>query len=368
MENAQLKLMIPGPIQPSDDVLEAMGSPVRPHYGPGFTAYYNETLDLLRKVFETSGDLFLMVGSGSVALDAALGSALSSGEKVLVGVNGFFGERLQSMAESYGLGVIPVTAEWGQPLRAADFEAAFRAHPEASAVAVVHLETSTTVINPVEEIGAVTRRYSKYFLVDAVSSMGGLPFHMDEWGVDLCVTASQKCLGAPPGLAVAAVGPRGWEAINRNPHKGHGWYGDLRVWKWYAENWGDWHPFPVTMATNNVAALHTALQDLLAEGIPNRLERYRALAMRLRAGLRRTGYEPFTTDEMAAPVLTAAYTPCGEPSGRIVAYMEQQHGIKISTGLGMLKEKLIRVGHMSPTLGEADIDEVVDALSGYVIG
>ena len=366
MENKQLKLMIPGPIQPSDDVLDAMGAPVRPHYGPGFTAYYNETLELLRKVFETQGDLFLMVGSGSVALDACLGSALSSGEKLLVGVNGFFGERLQSMAEAYGLGVIPVTAELGKALQASDFDAAFRAHPEASAAAVVHLETSTTVINPIEEIGAVVREFGKYFMVDAVSSMGGLPLHMDEWGVDLCVTASQKCLGAPPGLAVAAVGPRGWEAINRNPNKGHGWYGDLKVWKWYAQNWGDWHPFPITMATNNVAALHTALQDLLAEGIPQRLERYNCLAMRLRDGLRRIGFEPFTPDTMAAPVLTAAFTPCGAPSGKVVAYMEKEHGIKISTGLGILKEKLIRVGHMSPTLQVEDIDEVVGALAGFV--
>lgn len=368
MDNKPLKLMIPGPIQPSDDVLDAMGAPVRPHYGPGFTAYYNETLELLRKVFETGGDLFVMVGSGSVALDAAIGSALSSGEKLLVGVNGFFGDRLQAIAEGYGLGVIPVTAEWGQALRAEDFDAAFRAHPEVSAAAVVHLETSTTVINPIETIGAVARKHGKYFLVDAVSSMGGLPVKMDEWCIDLCVTASQKCLGAPPGLSVAAVGARGWEAINRNPNKGHGWYGDLRVWKWYAENWADWHPFPVTMATNNVAALYTALQGLLAEGIPQRLERYRSLAMRLRDGLRRIGFEPFTPDKMAAPVLTAAYTPCGEPSGKIVGYMEREHGIKISTGLGMLKEKLIRVGHMSPTLTEADIDEVVDALAGYQVG
>lgn len=368
MENKPLKLMIPGPIQPADDVLESMGAPVRPHYGPDFTAFYNETVELLRKVFETDGDLFIMVGSGTVALDAGLGSLLSSGEKILVGVNGFFGERLQSIAESYGLGVIPVTAEWGDALRAADFDAAFRAHPEASAAVVVHLETSTTVINPVEEIGAVTRKHGKVFMVDGVSSVGGLPLKMDEWGIDLCVTASQKCLGAPPGLAVAAVGRQGWEAINRNHNKSHGWYGDLRVWKWYAQNWGDWHPFPVTMATSNVCALNTALQGLLAEGIPQRMERYRCMAMRLRDGLRRIGYEPFTPDSMAAPVLTAAYTPCAVPSGKIVGYMEKTHGIKISTGLGILKEKLIRIGHMSPTLTDADIDEVLEALAGFDAG
>lgn len=365
MENNSLKLMIPGPIQPDPDVLEAMGGKVRPHYGAGFTKFYNETTELLRPIFNTRGDIFLMPGAGSVAIDACLGSALSTGEKLLVGVNGFFGERLVTIAQAYGLQVVPIQAEWGLPLRAADFVEGFRKHPDAVAAAAVHLETSTTVVNPVEEIGPVAREAGKYFFVDAVSSMGGLPFHMDEWGVDLCSTASQKCLGAPPGLAPVAVGPRGWEVINRNPYKSHGWYGDLRVWKWYTENWGDWHPFPITQATNNIAALRVSLEQLLEEGIENRLARYRSLALRLRRGLRRIGLKPFTPDERMAPVLTAACTPGGVPSSQIVTYMEEAHGIKISGGLGALKESLIRIGHMSPTVTEVDIDEVVDALAGF---
>lgn len=365
MENNHLKLMIPGPIQPDPAVLEAMGGPVRAHYGDAFTRFYNETIELLKKVFDTREDLFLMVGSGTVAIDACLGSAMSSGEKVLVGTNGFFGERLKTVAESYGLQVVPVAAEWGARLAPEDFDQAFEQHPDATAAAVVHLETSTTVVNPVEEIGQVTRKHGKLLIVDAVSSMGGLPFKMDEWGVDLVATATQKCLGAPPGLAPVAVSGRGWEAINRNPNKGHGWYGDLRVWKWYAENWADWHPFPITMATNNVAALKVALEGLLDEGIQNRLERYRCLAVRLRAGLRGIGYQPFTADAILAPVLTAAYIPGGISSGKIVSYMENVHQIKISGGLGALKEKLIRIGHMSPTVTEQDIDQVVNALDQY---
>lgn len=366
MQNKPLKLMIPGPIQPDDEVLAAMGGPVQPHYGPGFTRFYLETLELLRGVFNTQGDLYLMPGSGSTAIDACLGSMLSTGEKLLVGNNGFFGDRLKDIALGYGLQVIPVTAEWGQPLRAEDFRAAFIQHPDAVAAAVVYLETSTTIVNPVEEIGAVTRALGKYLFVDAVSALGGLPLKMDEWGIDLVASASQKCLGAPPGLAPAAVGPRGWEVIERNPNKGHGWYGDLRTWRWYHDNWGDWHPFPITMATNNVAALRVGLEQLLAEGIENRLTRYRGLALRLRDGLRRIGLQPFTPDEMLAPVLTAAYVPEGIPSGKIVAYMADEHNIKISGGLGALKESLIRVGHMSPTVGEADIDEVLAALAEFL--
>ena len=342
-----------------------MGGPVQPHYGPGFTSFYNETLELVRQVVNTRGDLFLIPGSGSAAIDACLGSAFSSGEKILVGNNGFFGERLISIAQGYGLVVVPVLAEWGQPLLADDFQKAFEQHPDAAGAAVVHLETSTTIVNPVKEIGQVTKRFGKPFFVDAVSSLGGLPFQMDEWGVDFMASAAQKCLGAPPGIGPAAVSPFGWEVIDRNPNKGHGWYSDLRVWRWYKDNWADWHPFPITMATNNIAALRVSLGQLLDEGIAQRLERYRCLALRLRAGLRRIGMTPFTPDAILAPVLTAAICPPGIPSGKIVAYMADRHGIKISGGLGALKDKLIRIGHMSPTVSDADIDQVLAALADF---
>jgi alanine-glyoxylate transaminase / serine-glyoxylate transaminase / serine-pyruvate transaminase len=365
MVGETLKLMIPGPIQPAQDVLDAMGRPVQAHYGPAWRDYYNDTLEILRKVFNTQGNLFIMVGSGTAAIDACLGSAFSDGESLLVGMNGFFGDRLKEIAESYNIQVIPVTAPWGQPLRAEDFRTAFKAHPEARAAATVHLETSTTIVNPIQEIGAVCREFDAVYFVDAVSSLGGLPVKMDEWGISLMASASQKCLGAPPGLAPVAVAQRGWQAIDRNPHKGHGWYGDLRVWQHYAVDWGDWHPTPITMATNNVVALHTSLESLMAEGIESRMERYRCLAMRLRDGLRRIGLQVFTPDEIMSPVLTAAYVPEGVTASQLVQYLTDVHKIKISTGLGEFKEKMIRIGHMSPTTSDADIDEVVQALSEF---
>jgi alanine-glyoxylate transaminase/serine-glyoxylate transaminase/serine-pyruvate transaminase len=365
MESGFLKLMIPGPIQPDEEVLKAMGSPVRAHYGDAWLKIYNETLNQLRQVLNTSGDVFLMVGSGTCAIDACFGSALRTGDQCLVGINGYFGERLKSVAEGYGLDVIPVTAEWGQTLRPEDFERAFQQHPEAQMAAVVHLETSTTIVNPIEAIGPVVREHGGLFLVDAVSSLGGLPFDMDGWKVDLCASASQKCLGAPPGLAPVALNARAWEMIDQEPNKGHGWYGNLRVWRQYAQDWGDWHPSPITMATNNVMALHASLTQLLAEGIPERLERYRSLALRLRSGLRRICLKPYTPDEILAPVLTAAYGPDGVPTSKIVQYLEQEHAIKISGGLGQLKDKIFRIGHMAPTTSEADIDDLVAKLGEF---
>ncbi len=365
MEQKPLKLMIPGPIQPDRAVLDAMGGPIVPHYGPQFTQIYNETLNMLKQVFNTKGNVFLLPGAGSAGTDACIGSALSTAEKIIIGSNGFFGDRLIAIADSYGLEIIPVTAEWGQPLRPQDFVEAFQRHPDAKASAIVHLETSTAVVNPVAEITAITRQAGAITIVDAVSSLGGLPFQMDEWGIDLCLSASQKCLGAPPGLSPIAVGRRGWEAIDRNPKKGHGWYGDLRVWRQFATDWWDWHPFPVTMPTSNILALREGLRQLLEEGISKRLERYRKLAILLRNGLRRINIIPFTPDEILAPVLTAAYCPPGVSSGEIVAFMEKERCIKISAGLGALKDKIIRIGHMCPTISEADIEEVLDGLAAF---
>lgn len=359
------KLMIPGPVEVSKSVLGAMGSPVRPHYGAEWTAFYNDTLAILKKVFNTQADIFLMVGSGTVAIDACLGSAFSTGEKIIVGTNGFFGDRLVSIAQGNGLKVIPVTAEWGQPLRANDFNEAFNSHPDAKGATVVHLETSTAVQNPIDAIGANVRNHGGCFVVDAVSSLGGVPFAMDDWCIDLCASATQKCLGAPPGLAPCAVSKRGWEAIDRNPNKAHGWYCDLRTWRKYATEWGDWHPSPVTMATSNVIALKMALDELMKEGIDTRLKRYRSFALRLREGLRKVGMPPFTPDDALSPVLTAALAPEGTSSLKIVEFLGRVHHIKISPGLGALKEKIFRVGHMSPILTETDIDNVIEGLAGF---
>jgi alanine-glyoxylate transaminase/serine-glyoxylate transaminase/serine-pyruvate transaminase len=359
--------MIPGPVELEQDVREVMGAPVQPHSGADFAKAYHETTEMLKSIFGTQGDVFLLVGSGSAGVEACVGSVAVSGEKIIVGSNGFFGDRLLSMAESYGLDVINIRSDWGEPLRPEDFRLALAHHPDARAVAIVHLETSTTVVNPIAEVGIIARSYGVPFLVDAVSSIGGMPVRMDDWGIDLCASASQKCLGGPTGLAPVAVGPLGWAAVDRVKHKEHGWYLDLRVWRQYARDWSDWHPFPITMATSSVLALRQSLCHLLAEGAEARFERYRALALRLRAGLRQIGIRPFTPDEIMAPVITAAYSPPGIPSSHLVQYLADIHEIRIAGALGeTLKDKIFRIGHMSPTVTELDIDRVVGGLAAFL--
>jgi len=361
----RLKLMIPGPIEVSPEVLAAIGQPVQPHYGTPWTAFYHETTAILKTLIKTDGDMFIMPGSGSVAIDACLGSAFATGEKILVGMNGFFGDRLGSIAESYGLQVIPVKTAWGEELTATDFTKAFEQNPGVKGAAVVHLETSTTILNPIEEIGREINKKGGFFFVDAVSSLGGVEICMDDWEIDFLASASQKCLGAPPGLAPCAVGKHGWEIVDTIMDQPHGWYCNLRTWRKYEKEWGDWHPTPVTMSSNDLTALRVGLDQLMAEGVENRMARYRILALRLREGLRRLGFRLYTPDEKMVPILTAAWAPQGVSSLEILDHLAQNYHIKISSGLGELKEKLFRIGTMSPVVGEGDVDEVLEALSTF---
>ncbi|MGH2619060.1 MAG: pyridoxal-phosphate-dependent aminotransferase family protein [Anaerolineales bacterium] len=361
------KLMIPGPVSVEDEVLAEMGAPVRPHYGSEWTEIYDETRGLLKQVFRTEGDTHILVGSGSAGLDAAIGSLSTTGEKAIVGTNGYFGDRLIEICQGYGLEVVPVSAALGQSLDPADFERALARHPEAALVAAVQLETATSVVNPIQEIAAAAHSRDIPTVVDAISSLGGVPLEMDRWNIDICVSASQKCLGAPPGVAPIAISSRAWSRMDSKPERNHGWYLNLQTWRRFADEWGPWHPFPVTMATNNVMALRAGVRKLLADGIENRVNRYTELALRLRAGLRKMGLRPLTPDEALAPVLTAVYSPEGVQSGQVVRHLLEEHDIKISGGLGKgLQDTTFRVGHMGPRVSESDIDEVLAGLNAFL--
>lgn len=353
------KLFIPGPVQPSKKVLDSFANSIRPHFGTDWSNYYKQTVSLTRDLFSTVGTVHLLVGSGSAGLDACVGSCLETGDKIIIGVNGYFGERLKEIAVNYGINIIPVESPWGKPINPDDIKKALVDNPDAKLVAVVHLETSTTIINPIQEIGEVVRKYDKLFLVDAVSSLGGMPFFMDDWNIDISVSASQKCIGSIAGLAVVAIGPRCLEEIRKVKIKNHGWYLNLNIWNDYTDSWKDWHPHPVTMATSLVIALRTSLEELFENGIDFRFSHYQRIALYLRHKLREINLEPFTSDSQMAPVLTAIKSvDCSS----FVRDLDEGFGIKVAGGLGQLSGKIFRIGHMSPSISVADIDELIFAL------
>jgi alanine-glyoxylate transaminase/serine-glyoxylate transaminase/serine-pyruvate transaminase len=180
------------------------------------------------------------------------------------------------------------------------------------------------------------------------------------------ISASQKGLGGAPGLGIVAVGERGWERIVSQADRPRSWYLDLRRWQWYVENWGDWHPFPVTMPTSVVLGLRAGLQSLVRTGLDARLQRYDLLAVRLRQGLRDMGMPPSVPDSWMSSVLTTAHCPPGVSAVQVVKYLEAEHHIKITTGFEAQRDKVIRIGHMGGALSEADIDALLAALRQFL--
>lgn len=342
---ARLKLMIPGPVDITSAVQEAMSISSRPHYGPEWLSLYGETQEMAQQLFGTRNELYIMAGPGTMALEAALGSALEPGAVVLVPSNGFFADRLVNLLEGLALQPLCVAAPLGEPVLPAAIAEVLQAHPEVEALAMVHHETSTGVLNPLKEIMDVARDHELLTIVDAVSSLGGVPLPVDEWGVDLCVSVANKALETPPGVALISVSARAVEAIKRREAK-RGWYLDLKTWQWYAEEWGNWHPTPTTMPTSNINALHYSLQTLLEEGIEQRYAQYRAAAHAVRAGLRALGFPMFAEDDYASPLTTAFAMPEGIKPDPLRVYLRQEAGVLISVGIGELHDTILRVGHI----------------------
>jgi alanine-glyoxylate transaminase/serine-glyoxylate transaminase/serine-pyruvate transaminase len=357
--------MIPGPVQVSAEVLAAMGSPVMAHYGPHWVQIYRDTQDQLKHVFRTHGDVYIMPGSGSAGLDAALGSLLEPGDACLVVVNGFFGDRLVKIARSRGAQVTEVQGEWGQPVSPEAVRTALQEQNGFQALCAVHHETSTGVLNPIREMGELAVAQGIPYLVDTISSLGGEELAMDEWGIDLCVSAPQKCLEAPPGLALVAVGRGGWQAIDRKQGADSGWYLNLRTWRQYEQTWGDWHPYPVTLPTNLILALNVALNLLLDETLEGRIRRYASVAKLVRRELGKRGFAKLVGEAWASSAVTAAKPPAGVSPDQLVAYLEEKHHIHIAGGIGELKGQIIRIGHMGGSATEKAVMELMAAMDEF---
>ena len=359
-----LKLMIPGPVPVTDEVLAEMARPVVCHYGEEWTAFYNDTLDAARRVLGVAGDLFITVGSGHAGLDAAALAAAEPGERVLVLDNGVFGQRLAEICASWGLDVLVERWPWGRAVDPEGVASALRRHPEVRAVFMVHGETSTGVLNPAREVARVVREADRLFVLDAVSSAGIAPLQVDAWGIDVCVTASQKGLGAPPGLVLVAAGERLWQRVRARRRPIPGWYTNLARWKEFAIRQAAFQPYFITMAVNNVRALRRALALIEQEGLAARWQRHALVARRLRAGLRALGLAPEADDERALPGVTVFRTPPGITAPALRDRLRDEHGILVSTGLGAWRETHLRIGHMAAGATEAAVDEALAALRG----
>ena len=341
----RLKLMVPGPIELDGEVLREMARPLLPHYGEEWLEIYNETLRALKRVFQTDQDIFLIPGSGSAGLEAAIGSLVGDGSRALILSNGFFGERLAAVARAYTSNVQVITGELDRPIPPERLGEALRAE-EVKLVAAVHCETSTGVLNPIRDYGELCRQHGAILVVDAISSLGGMELRFDEWGLGICVSASQKGLEAPPGLALVAISQAAWAQITRSSSPG--WYLNLRTWREFAARWADWHPYPVTLPISLVFALKRSLENILDEGLADRFARHARWAALLRRGLKNLGFELFAPEGYHANTVTTALSNSVITAEELIRFLREEQGILIGGGIDELRGKVFRIGHMGP--------------------
>jgi len=361
-------LMIPGPVSVDDEVLEALARPVRAHYGDEWTALYKHAVQGMREVFKTDGEVHLLFGSGMAGVEMCIASVLGPGDEALVASNGLFGDRMAEVATANGLTVHMVRPALAECVTAAMVREALATNPGVRAVCVVHHETSVGILNEVEGICKAAREHGALTIVDGISAVGGVPFEMDAWGVDLCVTVANKCIGGPIGVAPVAAGRRALDALADGRPKAAGWYLNLATWKRFAEEWSGWHPHPTTVPTNVIEAFDLALTRLLEEGVGHRWRRLARARDRVREGLEEMGFPMLSPIASASPVTTAAY---GIPGMDIADYMRwllREHRIRIGGGLGQLSGKIFRVGHMGRAAEPEAIDRYLRATSEYIEG
>lgn len=341
-----IKLFTPGPGDVDEDVLDALAQPVMRHYGPDWMPVHNEMQDLLHQLFKTRNDLYVIPGPASAVLDMAFGSVVPPGKKIIVGSNGFFGDRLMDISKAHHLDIVPFTAPWGKPLDPATLTSLIKENPDAIAVALVHHETSTTVLNPLKELASIVNQSGKVMIVDTVSSLAGVDVPVDDWGIDICVCGANKCIEAAPGIGFISVSPRAWQVVDDHPTGGSGWYLNLKVWRQYLKEWGTWHPSPVTLPTNVILAARTGIQKIFERGMDAHFARYRKASKAMRAGLTNLGFEMFVPEEYAAPIATGVKARPEFDIAEMTKWLMDERSMAIGGGLGELTGKIFRVGHL----------------------
>lgn len=345
---------LPGPTPLPPAVLAAMQRPMIPHRGPAFKALYGSILARLREAHRTSGDVFVWPATGSAGWEVAIVNLLSPGDPVLALVTGDFGDRFAKVGQAFHLGVRRFDVPWGQAVTPEQVRRALEANPEVKAVFVTHNETSTAVTNPLPEIAAVVREHGALVIVDAVSSAGGLPLLPDAWGLDFVLSGSQKAWMCPPGLMIAAVGSRAWEAYERSTYPRFFW--DLKSAREFAEQ-------GMTLSTPSLTllyALDAALDLILAEGIEQVWERHARLGARTRAGIDRIGLSLFPDRRYASDTVTAVALPESVGAKKVLAEMRERHDVELQGGQGYLADRIVRIGHM----GWVTADEIDQAING----
>jgi aspartate aminotransferase-like enzyme len=349
------RLRIPGPTPCPDEVLQAMTKQMINHRGPEFGQILNEVTAQLKEAFQTSNDVFLLTGSGTGGLEAAVVNTLSPGDKVLSVSIGVFGDRFATIAQQFGAEIIPLQSEWGKAADIDPIRRALKAEPDIRAVLVTHNETSTGVTNDLAQISAVVKEFDKLLLIDAISSLSSINLPVDDWHCDVVVTGSQKGWMVPPGLAMVSVSENAWRAHKKA--KMPRFYWDFTKAKSYLEK----GQTPWTPVMTIVFALSVSLKMMLAEGLTNVFARHARVANRAREGVKSLGLPLFADEKYASNTVTSVAGAGGLDIIKMLRIMREEHQIVLGGGQLSLGGKIFRIGHMG-WVAEEDIDVVISAL------
>lgn len=353
-------LLGPGPSDVAPSILRALSLPTLGHLDPAFLAVMDELRSMLRAVFRTENELTLpMSGTGSAGMETVLVNLLRPGDRVLVGVNGVFGERMCDVAGRLGADVVRVEGEWGRALDPQAFRAAAAGKP-CAALCAVHAETSTGVLQQVPPLREVADELGALLVLDCVTSLGGVAVELDRWGVDAAYSGTQKCLSCPPGLAPVSLSPRASEVLATRGSKVPSWYLDLSM---IASYWGSARTYHHTAPIQMIYGLYEALRLVLAEGLEARERRHRLHARALVAGLAAIGLEPAVPEDERLPPLTCVRIPEGIDDLGVRRFLLERFGIEIGGGLGRLKGRVWRIGLMGAGANRRNVTVCLGALA-----
>lgn len=360
MFNEKMDLRLPGPVQVPREVQRAMlrsfDHPMMDYRNEEFSTILSQTAKAVKPLFQTEeGDVYIITGSGASALDTSMVNLVGPGDTIVICVIGYFGEYLLDVAAHIGVNVIRVDAPWGQVVDPAAVRKVLDAHPEVKAVFATHCETSTGALNDIEALAAVVKDYDSVFVVDAVSSLAGAPLYMDRWGIDIVATGGQKALMLPPGLALVAVREKAKRAMAK--YKCPSYYLDLKK---YMELLPKGH----TPYTPNIALVNGLLEVCRmyeeAGGMESSFTRHAALRDMTRAGARALGLPLFVADHCASPTLTSVTIDFTDADA-FRKMLRQTFHVAVGGGLGQVKGRLLRLGHMGYT-DAADVLKMFAAL------
>jgi aspartate aminotransferase-like enzyme len=356
MTSEQKLIMLPGPTNVSPRVMQAMLGPIINHRGDSFRQLYAELLGRVRLLFQTKGDVLVLSSSGTGGVEAAVFNLIRPGDTAIVPVFGEFSSRLAETVELAGGKAVQVKAEFGKVPPLAQLEGAMSKEGKFKALFLVHNETSTGVTAPyAREASKMAREHGAFAVVDAISSLGGYAIPVDEWGVDMCITGSQKCIAAPPGLALLSVSSRVVDFLKTSPPKTR--YFDIPRYIEY----GARGETPFTPALSLYYALDEALKEFIEEGWEKRVQRHDEMSKAIYEGVAKLGLKAVASPDVRSKTVIATYYPTGVDDSQFRKSMSQDKGIVVAGGFGPFKGKVFRIGCMGQ-INKGYVDRTLKAV------